>query len=96
MQVFWSCLLGGGCAAVDALLLYAVQRAAIRTPEKAQSLVWRVLAARYLLTFAVLAAGFISPLFDPLWVVLILLGQKAALVLWSVLPHKRRMQEHKS
>lgn len=93
MQVLWSCLLGGGCAVADALLLYAAQRAAVRTPEKAQSLLWRALVARYLLTFATLAVGLISPLFQPLWVVLILLGQKAALVIWSVIPHKEQHQK---
>lgn len=80
--------LGIAYAAADWLLLRRIMKKAVQQPQRAGKLVAWGLAGRYLLTAAVLAVALLLPGLDPLGVVVPLILQKAAAVVWSLLPSR--------
>lgn len=80
MKMGLGLLLGAGWAVADAMLLRLITRTAARAPARAGRFLAQGLAARYLLTAAVLVFGLLlHDLFDPLWIILPLIVQKAVL-----------------
>ncbi len=80
--------LGIAYAAADWLLLRRIMKKAVQQPQRAGKLVAWGLAGRYLLTAAVLAVALLLPGLEPLGVVVPLILQKVAAVVWSLLPSR--------
>ena len=85
--------LGIAYAAADWLLLRLIMKRALQQPKRAGKMVTWGLAGRYLLTIAVLTFALLVPGLDPLGVVVPLIVQKAAAVVYSLLPDRKTRQK---
>ena len=80
-------LLGTAWALIDVWLLRRAIKRAYAVPKQAQRIIAATLAARYLLTFAVLVAALLLPGVDALGAVIPLIIQKIAVAVMA-LRHK--------
>lgn len=90
MGMLWGLLAGTLLAVADGLLLFWVLRGAAARKEKARQWLFRGMAARGLLTLAVVALALLLPFVNAAGVVVALIVQKAVLVAMALLQKKDR------